>query len=240
MVLAISPTRPDLAIDIIAGTRILQSNTEFKPVATDRKTSADSVLGNTFSGDLAPVRDTVLDAADALYAFRASQGGSTIFNSSEYETGIMDVVGGILKSGNQSIMAPIPDMTQGRLNDLLDALSADDLVEFSIGQAVPLFADGDPFTADLFDKSFFSPGVDAELVSTGFGKYAISNPGSGLMLDANGKLYELDLRAYHESGKADIAIEKKTPPPLAFQQEDKTGLEAFRERGRTAVGQKKK
>jgi GH24 family phage-related lysozyme (muramidase) len=126
-------------------------------------------------------------------------------------------------------------MTQGRLNDLVETLSPKAMLEFSVTGGAPVFADGTPFDPQLLDKPFWSSGTDAHLFSMGFGKYGIINPGSGPVLDSNGDLYQLDLRAFNESGQPDTAIEARQT--VGEQQEKKTGIEALRERGQAVVQQ---
>ena len=54
-----------------------------------------------------------------------------------------------------------------------------------------MFADGDPFTVDMFDRWF----TDAELVTSGFGTYLVFMDGLGFVQRADGGAYELNLRA---------------------------------------------
>jgi GH24 family phage-related lysozyme (muramidase) len=181
------------------------------------------------------VRDTVLDAADALYAFEKSKTGNSDFDPALYQQSIERVTGGMLNSGDNKVMAPVPGMTQGRLNDLVETLSPKAMLEFSVTGGAPVFADGTPFDPQLLDKPFLSSGTDAQLFSMGIGKYGIINPGSGPVLDSNGDLYQLDLRAFNESGQPDTAIEARQT--RGEQQEEKTGIKALRERGQAVVQQ---
>jgi len=201
MVMAIAPTNLELAERIISGLRIMQASSDFTPTKTNRNKEGDSVLENTFAGEFGPTRDTILDAADALYALKASEAGNTEFDPTLYEQAINEVTGGILKSGNRSVMAPVPGMQQGPFDDMVEALTPESMLQF--GSAAPVFADGTPFTPDLLNIPTFSSGVDAELVSTGFGKYMVFMPGSGFVLGDDGNRYEIDLRAYQEEGQAE-------------------------------------
>jgi hypothetical protein len=215
MVMAIGSSRPGLAAEMITGLRTRQSDPTAYPVtAKDRNTEVKTVLGTAFSGATGAMRKYISDAATALYTFEKSKAGGSDFDSALYRQAIQRVTGGMLDSGDNKVMAPVSGMTQGRFNDLVATLSPEVMgdPQFSITGRAPEFADGTPFDPKLFDKPFLSSGTDAHLFSMGFGKYGIINPGSGPVLDSNGDLYQIDLRAYHESGQATTAIagQKKT------------------------------
>jgi len=237
MVMAIVPTRPGLAADMITGLRIMQSDPKAFPItAKNRNTEAEVVLGAAFSGATGAVRDVVLDAAGALYVFEQSKTGSSDFDAALYQQSIQRITGGMLTSGDNKVMAPVSGMTQGQFDDIVNTLSPEAMLEFSLSGGAPVMADGEPFDPKLLDKPFLSSGTDAEFRSIGFGKYIIVNPGSGLVLDgATGEAYQLDLRAYHESGQPATVIEAR--PDVAERQETLTGIAALRQRAKDQIKQ---
>ena len=232
MVITNSQTQPTVALNTIKGMRIRQSTDDFNPTSVEQEAAANNVLKNTFAGDTAVVRQTVVDGANALYAYRASLTGSSEFDETLYEQALTDTLGGVLTSGNQSIATPVPGMQQGQFNDLVTSLSrdADAMLKYSVTGAAPVFQGGAAFDPSVLDKGFFSLGTDAELRSTGPGRYGVWYPGSGFVNNANGGLYQIDLRAYHESGDAEATPIHKTVADF-----DKDHFEQLRDRARASI-----
>ena len=83
-------------------------------------------------------------------------------------------------------------MVEDALEDTMERLTQPDLIEF--GNGVPLFSDGSPFTVSMFERGLFH--TDAQLVTSGFGKYLVLMPGLGYAVTGDGGAYELDLRRF--------------------------------------------
>ena len=102
------------------------------------------------------------------------------------------MVGGVFDFNGRNVLAPIPGMTEDAFEDTMERLTQPDLIEFSNG--VPLFGNGDPFTVSMFESSLF--GIEAQLVTAGFGRYMVTLPGLGFVMNQDGEPYELDLAAF--------------------------------------------
>ena len=188
--------RPLLAREIIAGGRLLKENKDVAPSKTDRQEAIAEVFGtedrSVFTADTATALAPILDAGAALYAGRRVPTGDLTYDGDAYQTALREVVGGVIEFNGRNILAPIAGMSEDAFEDAMERLTQPDLIEF--GNGVPLFSNGDPFTVDMFESSFFGP--DAQLVTSGFGRYLVAFPGLGFVLNEAGAAYELDLAAF--------------------------------------------
>ena len=76
-------------------------------------------------------------------------------------------------------------MTEDAFEDMMEKLEQADLIEYG---------NGDPFQSAMLKSMVF--GEEAELISSGPGRYLILYPGLGYAQSSDGGVYELDLRAF--------------------------------------------
>ena len=188
--------RPLLAREIIAGGRLLRDNRDVAPPSEDRQAAIAAVFGtgdrSVFTPDTATALRPIMDAAAALYAGRKVPTGDFSYDDDAYEGALSEVVGGVFRFNGRNILAPVAGMEEDAFEDAMEALKQPDLIEF--GNGAPQFADGRPFTTLMFESRFF--GAEAQLVTSGFGRYLVSFPGLGYVITGDGYPYELDLGAY--------------------------------------------
>ena len=103
-------------------------------------------------------------------------------------------MGGPIAFNGRTIIPPVPGMDEDAFEDLLTTVSPADLIEF--GSDAPVFGDGSPFKVSMLQSRTF--GEEAELISSGPGKYLVLYPGLGYAQNADGGAYEIDLRAFME------------------------------------------
>lgn len=185
---------PILAREIILGGRLARETPDVLPGKTDRIAAVEEVVGNLFTPETAGVLDSFMDAAGALYAARKVPTGDLTFDGDVFEQALRDVMGGPIEFNKRIILPPVPGMSEDAFEDLVKRLTQPDLIEF--GNGVPLFANGDPFTVDLFDRGFFA--TDAQFVTSGFGRYMVFLDGLGFVLADGGGAYEIDLRRFSQ------------------------------------------
>lgn len=184
--------RPALSREIIQGGRLLSQNRDVRPGKEDRLPIVESVFAGVFTPDTATALRPIVDAAAALYAARKVPSGDFTFDADMFEGALSEVVGGVIELNGRKVIAPVPGMGEGDFEDLVEKLTAPDLVEF--GNGVPVFADGTGFTVDMLESRFF--GAEAQLVTSGFGRYLVFFPGLGYVQAADGGPYEIDLRKF--------------------------------------------
>lgn len=189
--LSLVPYQPMTARDIVTGGRALRENPELKPSKTDRLPAVESVYQNLFTADSAGAMAAYQEAATALYAARRIASGETSYDADAYEQALRDVAGGPVEWRGRNILPPVPGMDESAVEDVLDGLTDDDLAKF--GNGAPVYADGSAFTVEDFDRGLFR--TDAQLVSSGPGRYLIFAPGLGYVQSASGGAYELNLGA---------------------------------------------
>ena len=102
-----------------------------------------------------------------------------------------EVVGGVIAFNGRNIIAPVPGMSEDDFEDLIEGLSQDDLIIH--GNGFPEFADGNSFQVEMFESSLF--GSEAQLITSGFGRYFVLYPGLGFVLTETGEPFELNLGA---------------------------------------------
>ena len=83
-------------------------------------------------------------------------------------------------------------MTEASFEDMMEKLEQADLIEY--GNGAPVFGNGDPFQSAMLKSKVF--GEEAELISSGPGRYLILYPGLGYAQSSDDGVYELDLRAF--------------------------------------------
>jgi hypothetical protein len=201
----IAPKRPELAAaitlvqdnplvsrEIILGGRLARENPDVVPGKTDRVAAIETVVGNLFTPGSAGALEGFVDAATALYAARRVPGGDLSYDADVFEDALADVMGRPVEFNNRTILPPIPGMDESTVEDAMEGLTQPDLIEY--GNGVPLFSDGSPFTIDMFERGIFH--TDAQLVTSGFGKYLVLMPGLGYAVTEDGGAYELDLRRF--------------------------------------------
>lgn len=199
----IAPKRPELAAaislsrdmplvsrEIVLGGSLARDNPDVKPGRTERIDAINSVVGNTFTPETALALDGFVEAANALYAARRVPGGDLTYDEDVYEQALSDVMGRPVQFNGRNILPPKPGMSEDQTEDFIGGLSEADLLDF--GNGAPVFGDGTPFTVDMFDRGLFNS--DAELVTSGFGRYMIRLEGLGFLLADGGEAYEIDLR----------------------------------------------
>lgn len=188
--------RPLLAREIVLGGRLLKENKDVAPGKPDRQGAIAEVFGtedrSVFNPDTATALAPILDAASALYAGRRVPTGDLSYDADTFETALREVVGGVFSFNDRNILSPVPGMGEDGFEDSMERLTQPDLIEF--GNGVPLFGNGDPFTTSHFESRFFGP--EAQLVTAGFGRYLVTFPGLGFVMNELGEPYELDLAAF--------------------------------------------
>ena len=103
------------------------------------------------------------------------------------------MVGGVFEFNGRNIIAPVLGMDEDFFESVMeDALDQEDLIAY--GNGAPEFANGQAFDVEMFESSFFGP--EAQLVSSGFGRYLVTFPGLGFVQTETGDPYELDLGAF--------------------------------------------
>jgi hypothetical protein len=181
--------RPELSREIVMGGRVLRGNTEVKPAAKDRVAAISTVFGDAFTPETAQALGPIVEAANALYAGRRVPSGDLTYDDEVYTKALSDVVGGVLRFNGRSIIAPVPGMRQGDFDDMVDAVTDLDLIEYGNGR--PVFGNGTGFTREMLDSRTF--GAEPQLVTSGPGRYLIQYPGLGFVMTDQGQPYELDL-----------------------------------------------
>ncbi len=101
-------------------------------------------------------------------------------------------MGNPVEFNGRTVIPPMPGMDEDAFEDLVHKLTQADLIEF--GSGPPQFGDGSPFQSEMFRSRLF--GAEAELITSGPGKYLVLFPGLGYVENADGGVYELDLRAF--------------------------------------------
>ena len=192
----LSDDLPGLASDIVAGQRVFGSVPELRPSKEQRRAEAERVFGNLWTDRSGGAAAAYLDAADALYAGRQVGTGSLEFDGDAYEQALRDVMGRPIEFNGRTVLPPVPGMEEDRFEDLVGRLTDEDLARFGNGR--PVLADGTPVTVEMFDRGFFFS--DARFVTVGPGRYGIEVPGLGFAVLPDGGGYDLDLRAFQESG----------------------------------------
>lgn len=200
----IAPKRPELAValsvvpddpitsrDIILGARLMRETPDVKPQKDDRISAVENVYGNLFTADSAGALNAYMEAGTALYAARRIPGGDLTFDGDVFEQALRDVSGGPVEINGRMILPPVPGMEEDAVEDLLESLTDEDLTGF--GNGSPIFMDGAPFTVDLFDRPIFHN--DAQLITSGPGRYLIFIEGLGYVQSSRGGAYELNLGA---------------------------------------------
>ena len=114
------------------------------------------------------------------------------FDSGVYEQALRDVLGGPIEFNGRTILPPKPGMTEDSFEDMMEKLEQADLIEY--GNGAPVFGNGDPFQSAMLKSKVF--GEEAELISSGPGRYLILYPGLGYAQSSDDGVYELDLRAF--------------------------------------------
>ena len=190
--------RPAISRDIVLGGRLLKQNPDVKPGKPDRVLAIDNVFGNMFEGVPGAARqlDPLVAAGMALYASRRIPGGDMSFDGDTFETALRDVAGTPVSFNGRTIMPPAPGVSEAETVDLIKGMNARDLEVFGTGK--PVFADGKPFTPQMFDSKWF--GVEAQLISVAPGRYLVQMPGMGYVANSTGGAYVIDLRAAMERG----------------------------------------
>ena len=188
--------RPLLARETVLGGRLLKDNKDVAPGKPDRLEAIAEVFGtedrSVFTPDTATALAPILDAASALYAARKVPSGDLTYDADAFETALQDVTGGVFEFNGRMILSPIPGMTEDAFEDAVERLTQPDLIEW--GNGAPEFGNGDPFTVSHFEGRFFGP--EAQLVTAGFGRYMVTFPGLGFVMNQDGEPYELDLAAF--------------------------------------------
>ncbi|MHC4716871.1 MAG: hypothetical protein ACYS5V_07875, partial [Planctomycetota bacterium] len=185
------PDDPLLAREIVLGGRLVRANPDVKPTKTERIPAIESVVGDLFTPETAGVLENFMDAGTALYAGRKVPTGDMSYDDDEFEEALADVMGRPVEFNGRNVLPPIPGMDDDDLEDVVDRLTDDDLVGY--GNGVPVFADGSAFTVGLFNRGLFH--TDAQLVTSGPGRYLLHMPGLGYAMTDSGA-YELDLRRF--------------------------------------------
>ena len=128
---------------------------------------------------------------EALYAARRIHTGDLSYDADAYETALADVVGGVFEFNGRNIIAPVLGMDEDLFENLMETVTQEDLLAW--GNGAPEFENGNAFDVEMFESSFFGP--EAQLVSSGFGRYLVTFPGLGFVQTETGDPYELDLGA---------------------------------------------
>ncbi|NIA67580.1 hypothetical protein HBA54_03155 [Pelagibius litoralis] len=187
--ITLAPDSPLVARDIVLGGRLLAENPDVKPGQTDRINGVKEVFGNMFTPETAGALDGFVDAGMALYASRRVATGDLTFDSDTFEQALREAAGNPVKINKRMILPPRPGMTEDEVEDLVLSTTDEDLALY--GNGLPIFSDGTPFSVALFDRF----GKDAQLVTSGPGRYLIFFPGLGYIQSDRGGAYEIDLRA---------------------------------------------
>ncbi len=214
---ASSPAHLQTLKDFAAGDTLMASGdkqyTQWMTTSkNDIQTAQQNVFGDAYN--YFPAAGAAVSATAArLYTARAAREGKTDgFESGLYNDALQEAAGawtdkdgvqhgGIMKqrsnglfSGSHYIVLP-PNMTQAQFKNTMGALNDAALKNISVGGAAPVYADGEPMTADNLR--------DAWLISAGPGRYLVStaNPSSGNPVFVHGSgpggRYEIDLSQLH-------------------------------------------
>lgn len=190
---SLAKDKPLLAREIVMGGRLLRELPDVVPSKTERAAVITAAVDNMFADlpEAASALDAYLDAASALYAARRAPTGDLTFDTDTFEQAMTEVMGGPLRYNGRTILPPVPGMDEDTFNDLMARLSNADLVAH--GNGVPA-----SFTVDAFDAPLLVR--NAQLITSGPGRYLIFTPGLGFVQTATGGAYELDLRGLVEQG----------------------------------------
>ena len=188
--LSLSVHLPTIARDVVQGGRLVRENRDVVPEKAQRVAAIENVYGNLFTAETAGALPSFMAAGTALYAARRIPGGDLSYDEDEFEQALRDVAGGPVEINGRMILPPIPGMDADAVDDLVDGLTDDDLAR--LGNGKPVFADGSAFTVGMFSRFL---GTDAQLVTSGLGRYLILMPGMGYAMSDQGSAYEVDLRA---------------------------------------------
>ena len=188
------------ARDMLAGGDLLRdpANVVILPKGVEADAEFNNVVENLALPDTAALLGPISAGAKALYAARSV--GSDDFDVSIYRKAIMDTIGGIVEHNGRNNIPPKRGMSQDVFDDLVGGMNSGDLIEFGNGAPV---INGEPFTmTDLESKGFFTGGVENQLISVGNGGYVVYQPGTGAYVrTTDGRVYELELGDYFDSGK---------------------------------------
>ncbi len=146
----------------------------------------NDVLGEAFSAD-PNAHNAVVQSALALDAerrFLAGKIGKSEFDSGGFQRALLDVTGGIVKWNGRKVVVPVRGMSESQFDNLMDWLSDADLERAG---GLPRTRNGERITAELLRKH-------GSLDSLGDGVYRVGIA-NGYAVDANGKAYELNLKA---------------------------------------------
>jgi hypothetical protein len=181
----IADTRPDIAADILRGVDILKTETGITPPAADILTITDDYFGDAVTGGNRAMLERAAVALDAQRRARAGLKSKDQFDPDDFEQALDDITGGVYRWHGKKIIAPAPGVDQDTFEDMVDALTQDDIK----GAMIP-----DPLTGLLRQVDIAQFRKVAKLQSTSAGRYLIFL-GDGFLQDEAGKPYELDLGA---------------------------------------------
>ena len=171
------------ATDIIDGHRVLTENKDLRVEGRDRDPLVSNTLGNTY--ELSPeLRSATIQAADALYAKASLSASNTNFDATRYKDALRrasgatydasgDLKGGPFSYRGRHTLPAAPGLGEDETVNAFQSLTTEDLAKYGNGQPVWL----------LEDRAYNAEEIlsDAQLISIGFGKYALSFDGLGIV-----------------------------------------------------------
>lgn len=197
-----------LAFDVLVGADTLKAQPELLPPKREYLDVSAAFFRDALRDVSAQVQQTYIDAAKGMAAeairregHAVSGSAGLVFNDDTterfnevFEASLARLTGEPVEHNGKAALPPDKRVTQRRFEGMLDRLTDEDLVTFSVGRAPALFRDGASATADEVRES-------GAFVSQGVGIYSIDIDGLGPLMSPDGSLYLIDLgRAVRERG----------------------------------------
>ena len=193
---------PEVARMIISGRRILAELPSLRGTKQQLVDATDDVVpDDLFTAETITALSGYQVAAEGLAAQLRANAGETTFDDDVYGQALEAVMGGVLEFNGRSIISPVPGMTQAQFRRTISRLTPQALIDH--GNGAPIMGDGSPFELGMFTAGIFTE--NAELITSGPGRYLINVPGLGIVATvpregARPQPYEIDLRSFIDLG----------------------------------------